>query len=82
MTWMPLTSWSSGQPNIYDEIHYRYNRMRDRQEVVERLPRSVLNNIGFRHFDYNETLAKSKKKAAEFLYAHADSQLQKGQFFL
>ena len=68
----------SGQPNIYDEIHYRYNRMRDRQEVVERLPLSVLDNIDFHHINYNETLAKSKKKAAEFLYAHAELQLQKG----
>ncbi len=68
----------SGQPDIYDEILYRYNHMHNRQEVVERLPQSVLNSMGFRHIDYNETLAESKKKAAAFLYAHAESQLKKG----
>ena len=68
----------SGQPDIYDEIHYRYSRLHDRQEVVERLPERVLDNMGFRHVDYNETMAESKKKAAAFLYAHAESQLKIG----
>jgi len=68
----------SGQPDIYDEIHYYYDRMNDRQEVVERLPQSVLNRIDFSHVDYNRIMAESKKKAAAFFYAHAESQLQEG----
>lgn len=68
----------SGQPDIYDEVLYYYNRMNGRQDVVERLPQHVLNRIGFQHVDYSRTLAESKKKAAAFFYAHAVVLLEEG----
>jgi len=68
----------SGQPDIYDEVLFYYNRMDDRQEVVERLPQQVLHSIGFQHVDYSRTLAESRSKAAAFFYAHAQALLAEG----
>jgi len=68
----------SGQPDIYDEVLYYYNRMNGRQEVVERLPQQLLSQINFQHVDYSRTLAESKKKAAAFFYAHAVALLEDG----
>ena len=68
----------SGQPDIYDDLLHYYSRMDRRQEVVERLPRQVLDDIGFQHVDYSRNLAESKNKAAAFFYAHAESLLKDG----
>lgn len=68
----------SGQPDIFDKVVMYYNRLVHRQEIVERLPDQVLNAIGFSYSDYSNELIKSKKKAAEFFYAHALSLLKTG----
>jgi tetratricopeptide (TPR) repeat protein len=68
----------SGQPDIYDKVLFHYSRMDERQEVVERLPQQVLNDIGFQYVDYSRKLAESKNKAAAFYYAHAEAQLEEG----
>lgn len=66
----------SGQPDIWESVFYNYDQMRTRQEIVERLPREVLMQIGQQHVDYNQMRAEAKRKAAEFLYAHAQELLK------
>ena len=68
----------SGQPNIFDKIVYHYNRLMDRQEIVERLPANVLSDIRFTYTDYTTELIESKKKAAAFFYAHGQLLLNDG----
>ncbi len=68
----------SGQPDIFDRVVMYYNKLVHRQEIVERLPDQVLNAIGFSYTDYSMELIKSKKKAADFFYAHAISLLETG----
>ncbi len=66
----------SGQPDIWESVFRRYDNMRARQEVVERLPQNVLSKIGFQHVDYAANRAEAKNKAAQFLYAHAQNLLK------
>ena len=66
----------SGQPDIWESVFYNYDQMRTRQEIVERLPSSVLMQIGHQHTDYNKMRADAKRKAAEFFYAHAQELLK------
>jgi tetratricopeptide (TPR) repeat protein len=66
----------SGQPDIWESIYHYYDRMRARQEVVERLPQQVLTAIDHQHVDYAKNRAEAKAKAAKFLYAHAQELLK------
>ncbi|OIP00770.1 MAG: hypothetical protein AUJ98_06520 [Bacteroidetes bacterium CG2_30_33_31] len=66
----------SGQPDIWEAVFKHYDIMHSRQEVVERLPQQVLTKIGLVHVDYNQMRAEAKRKAAEFLYAHAQDLLK------
>ena len=68
----------SGQPDIFDKVVILYNRLINRQEVVERLPDYLLIRIGFEPIDYSQELITSKKKAAKFFYAHALKLLEDG----
>lgn len=66
----------SGQPDIWESIFLNYDLMRNRQEIVERLPKSTLAQLGIEHIDYNQLRADAKRKAGEFLYNHAQSLLK------
>lgn len=66
----------SGQPDIWEAVFYNYDQMRNRQEVVERLPQNILTQIGHVHKDYNQLRAEAKNKAAQFFYAHAQELLK------
>ncbi len=68
----------SGQPNIFDEIVVHYDRLMNRQDIVGRLPQSVLDAIGYNYTDYSSELVESKKKAAAFFYAHGLKLLADG----
>jgi len=67
----------SGQPDIWEEIFIIYARMKNRQDLVRALPESVLAAIGYKFQDFDNDLLEAKKKAAEFLYAHALKLLEK-----
>jgi hypothetical protein len=68
----------SGQPDIFGRIVVLYDRLNDRQDVVERLDDNILKKIGFKHTDYSNEIVESKKKAAEFFNAHAKQLLSTG----
>ena len=61
----------TGQPEIWEEIFSIYANMKIRQEKVRVLPQNVLTTIGFKIQDYDNDIIEARKKAAEFLYAHA-----------
>lgn len=67
----------SGQPDIWDEVLSRLNALSGRQERVERLPAQVLNKVDYKHVDYNQEIAQSKLKAADYFYAHGLELLSK-----
>lgn len=71
-----LSLQHSGQPDIWEAVFFNYDQMRTRQEIVERLPQSVLSKIGHEHVDYNQLRAEAKNKAAQFLYSHAQELLK------
>lgn len=68
----------SGQPDIWDEVFQRYNALKNRQQVVKRLPLSVRNAINFIEKDYDLEIIEAQKKAAAYFYAKGDQLLQKG----
>jgi hypothetical protein len=68
----------SGQPDIWEELFARYSRMRNRQDVVSRLPRELLNQINYEKIDYNREIADAKNKAAAFYYANGTQLLKSG----
>lgn len=67
----------SGQPNIWSDINARYEAMRTRQNKVKVLPQSALNAINYQYVNYDQEIATSKQKAAEYFYSHAMTLLQK-----
>lgn len=72
----------SGQPDIWEEVFYRYNNMKYRQDIVKTLPVPVLQKINFSPVDYDNEIIEAKKKAAEYFYAHAVSLLDKNDKYL
>jgi hypothetical protein len=67
----------SGQPDIWEEVFDTYSRLKFRQDAVKTLPSEVLSSIGFVAKDYDSDVIESKRKAAEYFYAHAMSLLSK-----
>lgn len=72
---------TSGQPDIWDEICRIYIKMSERQDLVSRLDQSIQNSIKFTFVDYIREINEAKRKASEFLYAHATMLLQKEDRF-
>lgn len=66
------------QLDIWDKILSHLNNLRNRQNIVKRVNESILQKINFREIDYNEAIAVSKQNAATYLYAHAETLLNKG----
>ncbi|MCF8331003.1 MAG: hypothetical protein K9H84_00980 [Bacteroidales bacterium] len=66
----------SGQPEVYEEIYLLYERMEQRQNIVRRLPSRVLNKINYKYVNFEKEKINAKKKAAEYLYAHAKKLLE------
>lgn len=67
----------SGQPDIWYKIYTLFNNLNSRQEKVGTISKNVLNKISYQHINYNSDIAESKKKAAEYFYAHAKLLLLK-----
>ncbi len=66
----------SGQPDIWEAVFKHYSQMQSRQNLVSRLPNSVLKKIHFEAIDYNRKIAEAKNKAAAFYYANGLKLLQ------
>ena len=71
----------TGQPSSFEEIYYIYEQMEERQNKVRRLPNKVLKSIDFTYKDYGKQKIDAKKKAAEYLYAHARKLLKSDSRF-
>lgn len=71
----------SGQPEVYEEIYLIYERMERRQDLVRRLPSRVLNRIDYKYVNFEKEKINAKKKAAEYLYAHAKKLLESDSRF-
>jgi tetratricopeptide (TPR) repeat protein len=67
----------TGQPNIWYEVYQHYDKLKNRQDLVKALPSDVLSQIGFKSVDYDNDVIEAKKKAAAYLYAHAQMLLKK-----
>ncbi|MBE9491489.1 MAG: hypothetical protein IMY70_01275 [Bacteroidetes bacterium] len=68
----------TGQPDIWYQICQYYVKLDNRQEKVGKLPTHVLQNINYKWINYKLDIEVSKKKAAEYYYAHAGMLLKKG----
>jgi hypothetical protein len=69
---------ASGRPEIWYEVYLRSKRLDERQKMVMSVPKSSLEKIGFREFDYSTDIEQAKNKAAAFFYAHASALLDSG----
>ncbi|MBI9036451.1 MAG: hypothetical protein JEZ03_18495 [Bacteroidales bacterium] len=70
----------TGEPDVWDEIFNHYGAMKRRQDEVRTLNKDILEKIHFKPIDYDNEIINSKKKAAEYFYAHAKKLLeQKGK---
>ncbi len=67
----------TGQPNIWYEVYQHYDKLKNRQDLVKALPSDVLTQIGFKFIDYDNDVIQARKKAAVYLYAHAQMLLKK-----
>jgi len=67
----------TGQPNIWYEVYQHYDKLKNRQDLVKALPADVLTQIGFKFIDYDSDVIQARKKAAVYLYAHAQMLLKK-----
>jgi hypothetical protein len=68
----------SGEPDIWTEVFDTYNLMKIRQDKVRVLNQNILTKINYRYVNYDKEIISSKKKAAEYYYAHGISLLEEG----
>lgn len=71
--------FESGNENIWSEVHQRYNKLYQRQELVKTLPDNVLAQIDFLDENYGQKLSESKKNAADYHYQIGLTLLNKGE---
>ncbi|MCF8370172.1 MAG: hypothetical protein K9H64_01030 [Bacteroidales bacterium] len=66
-----------GKPESWEEIHDRYILLKERQELVKTvLPINYAGGLTFEMFDYDADIIAAKKRAAEYLYVHAQVLLK------
>ncbi|MFH1319646.1 MAG: hypothetical protein ABII90_03210 [Bacteroidota bacterium] len=70
-----------GTADIWDEIFDKYSSMKNRQALVKSVVPLEIPSTGrivnFSFVNYDEEIINAKKKAAEYLYAHAQTLLEK-----
>ncbi len=71
----------SHDPSAWDDIYSLYNRLKYRQQQLERLNPNLLNQINFKKIDYDSEIIEAKKKAADFYYKNGTNELLKGDRF-
>lgn len=71
---------SDGRDDSWDEIYQIYKKMYDRQSLVGTVTPLQYNNttIEFPYVDYLEEMAYAKRKAADYLYAHGQELMTRG----
>jgi hypothetical protein len=71
----------TGEPQVWEEVYTIYSRMKARQDRVKPLEQSVLRDINFVEFDYDQDIIEAKRKAADFLFNEGKRQLAKNNRF-
>ena len=66
----------SGQPDIWYEVFVRYFQLKHRQDIVGKLPLSVLQKINFKKQDYSKDLETARIQSANYLYAKSKLLLE------
>ncbi len=69
-----------GRPNNWDEIYQVYNSLNNRQSLVKSVTPLNKNGktIDFPYVDYMADMVASKRKAADFYYAHGNELMKNG----
>lgn len=71
----------TGQPDIWEEVFWNYEQLKNRQNLVSTLPGQVLTAIGFEAVNYDNEIVEAQKKACEYFYAHGKQLLAKNEKF-
>nr|NQU90981.1 hypothetical protein [Bacteroidota bacterium] len=66
----------SGRPDIWDEVFETYQVLEKRQSIIQLLPVSVLDSIGFTDMDYSVFLEEAREKACLYFYAEAKKLIE------
>ncbi|MFC2128239.1 hypothetical protein ACFLRR_00040 [Bacteroidota bacterium] len=69
----------SDEPDIWDETFVLYEKLKSRQQEVERLLPELLSKINFKKLDFDKDILSAKKNAAEYYYSQGISLLDKNQ---
>jgi hypothetical protein len=69
-----------GKPNNWDEIYLVYKSLNDRQSLVKTVTPLNKNEkkVDFPYVDYMADMVASKRKAADFYYAHGNELMKSG----
>jgi len=69
---------SQGTPDIWDEVFEIYSKLSAREELFKSVTPLKYNNkiVDFPLVDYNADIIESKKRAADYFYAHAQLLLK------
>ena len=69
-----------GKPNSWDEIYIVYKALNDRQSLVRTVTPLDHNGkvVDFPYVDYMSEMVNSKRKAADFYYAHGTELMKSG----
>ena len=62
----------SNEPQIWEEIFDRYNRLKSRQNLIKPLAPGIKRQINFVYIDYDQDIIDAKKKAADFLWGEGN----------
>lgn len=69
----------SGQPDIWQEVHFYYQKLDWRRENLEDLPTHILAAIQFDRTNYAAPLEESREKAALYYYTLATKLIESDQ---
>ncbi|MBN1130618.1 MAG: hypothetical protein JXA71_16640 [Chitinispirillaceae bacterium] len=62
----------SGEPQIWEEIHDRYNRLKNRQNLVKPLGLAIKRRINFVYVDYDQNIIEARCRAADYLFSEGE----------
>jgi hypothetical protein len=71
---------AEGRPDTWDEIFLVYKALNDRQSLVRTVTPLTLNgrSVDFAYVDYVTEMVTSKRKAADFYFAHGNELMKSG----
>ena len=72
-----------GKPDIWDEVFERYQKLKDRQDLVKTVTPIKYSGgtLDFKIVDYDADIIAAKKKAAEYFYVHSKKLIESNNRF-